>query len=72
MPAGKGTEMRIRNSFAFNIAIVGIVAALLTIPGEAKQPDAGFSAPQAKFGLFLDPHTEPVLTIGFATGPRSF
>jgi hypothetical protein len=59
--------MRIRNSFVFNIAIVGIVAALLTIPGTAKQPDAGFRAPQATFGLFLDPHVEPVLTIGYGS-----
>jgi hypothetical protein len=64
--------MRIRSSFVFNLAIVGIVAALLTIPGEAKQPDAGFSAPPATFGLFLDPHVEPVLTIDYAKGFRSF
>jgi hypothetical protein len=60
--------MRLRNSFAFNLAIVGIVAALLTIPGEAKQPDAGFSAPQARFGLFLDPHIEPLLSIELVDG----
>jgi hypothetical protein len=57
--------MKLRNSFVFNIVIVGIIAALLTIPGTAKQPDAGFKAQQATFGLFLDPHVEPVLSIGF-------
>jgi hypothetical protein len=65
--------MRLRNSFAFNLAIVGIVAALFTIPGEAKQPEAAVNAaPQATFGLFLDPHAEPVLSIAYATGYRSF
>lgn len=63
--------MRLRNSFVFNLAIVGIAAALLTIPGEAKQPDAGFTAPQATFGLFLDPHVEPVLSIELVKGIRS-
>lgn len=67
----KDNDMRIRNSFLFNLAIVGIVAALLTIPGEAKQPlPATAAAPQATFGLFLDPHVIPVLSIGLARGPR--
>ena len=56
--------MRIRNSFVFNLAIVGVVAALFTIPGVAKQPEASVKAPpQAIFGLFLDPHQDAVLKI---------
>lgn len=65
--------MKLRNSFAFNLLIVGVVAALLTIPGEAKQPAAAIkAAPQAAFGLFLDPHVEPALSIGPDTGFGSF
>jgi hypothetical protein len=67
----KDTDMRIRNSLLFNLAILGMVAALLTIPGEAKQPvPATAAAPQATFGLFLDPHATPVLSIDLARGPR--
>lgn len=56
--------MRIRNSFVFNLAIVGVVAALFTIPGVAKQPEpSGKAPPQAFFGLFLDPHQDAVLSI---------
>jgi hypothetical protein len=64
--------MKLRNSFVFNLAIVAIVAALFTIPGEAKQPDAGYSAPAARFGLFLDPHVKPLLQIEIARNIRSF
>jgi hypothetical protein len=68
--------MRLRNSFFFNIAIVGAsvtLAAMLAIPGEAKQPDATSVkvAPQATFGLLLDPHVEPVLIIELARNFRA-
>jgi hypothetical protein len=71
-PFGKDCEMRIRNSFVFNLAIVGLVAALFTIPGAAKQPEAAYTAAQASFGLFLDPHQDAVLSIDLPTGIRSF
>lgn len=65
-------KMRLRNSFFFNVAIVGVVAAMLTIPGEAKQPEASVKvAPQSTFGLFLDPHVEPVLLIELARNLRA-
>jgi hypothetical protein len=65
--------MRIRNSFVFNLAIVGVVAALFTIPGEAKQPETAIKAsPQASFGLFLDPHQDAVLTIALPASFRDF
>lgn len=67
--------MRLRNSFFFNVAIVGtsvILAAMLAIPGEAKQPDGASVkvVPQATFGLFLDPHVEPVLIVELARNLR--
>lgn len=66
--------MRLRNSFIFNVAIVGAsvaLAAMLAIPGEAKQPDASVRVvPQSSFGLFLDPHVEPVLIIKLARNIR--
>ena len=66
--------MRIRNySFAFNLMIVAVVAALFAIPGEAKQPgDAIAAAPQSSFGLFLDPHVPSALTIGLPGAIGSF
>jgi hypothetical protein len=68
--------MRLRNSFFFNIAIVGtsvVLATMLAIPGEAKQPDAASVRvqPQATFGLFLDPHVEPELIIELARNLRA-
>ena len=67
--------MRLRHSFFVNVAIVGasvMLAAMLAIPGEAKQPDAASVRvqPQATFGLFLDPHVEPVLIIELARNLR--
>lgn len=64
------------------IAVALAVAAMLALPGEAKTvdgaaalPSAGADSgavagaePQATFGLFLDPHAEPVLHIVLPQG----
>ena len=50
------------------------VVAMLAIPGAAKQVGEvesvrQASAPQAAFGLFLDPHVEPVLSFAIPHSP---
>lgn len=68
--------MRI-SSFTFNMLLILPLAAVLVIPGEAKQPQAAAvqaepfiaePAGQAVFDLFLDPHAAPEFSIDL---PRS-
>ena len=65
--------------FAFKAVIVVGLVALVVLPGEAKPEPAHASAlavavkptPQTAFGLFLDPHAEPVLSIELPTAYKA-
>jgi hypothetical protein len=63
--------------FAFKAVVAVGLIALVVLPGEAKPEPAHASAlpvavkstPQSAFGLFLDPHAEPVLYIELPKSP---
>ena len=61
--------MRIRrHSLGFSLVIVAGVAALFTIPGEAKQAGSAAVPPQTSFGVLADPHLASALTIALPNG----
>jgi len=47
----------------FQLLLALPVVAVLALPGEAKPVLSGAAPAQSEFGLFLDPHLPPVLSI---------
>jgi hypothetical protein len=63
--------------FAFKTIVAVALIAAVALPGQAKPepvaaaalPAATAPAPQSAFGLFLDPHAEPVLHVELPKSP---